>query len=318
MLTRRHTLAGLALLGAFASIGPAFAGDAPKEVKLGFQKGGPLQFLARRKGVIEARLKKEFGIESVKWVEFQFGPPMLEALGIGAIDIGPVGDTPPIFAQAAGANVVYAISTPAAQHGILVRKDSALKSIADLKGRKVAIPKGSSAHNFTVQALAANGLSFADIEAVYLTPADGSAAFASGKVDAWAIWDPYYALAEVKQNARALDGGEKVKLSNSFYLANTDFAKKYPKVLKAVLDEYAALSAWTGDHRKEFAEVTTEATGLPIEATTRAVDRAVIGFRPLSPDIVAQQQQIADTFLSFGLIPKAIVVKEAVWTPPQS
>ena len=167
---------------------------------------------------MEKRLK-EVGVDNVKWVEFQFGPPLLEALGAGAVDIGVVGDTPPIFAQAAKANLVYVASTPASASAILVPKDSPIRSVADLKGKKVAIAKGSSSHNLTIQALAKNGLSFGDIEPVYLAPADAVAAFSTGSVDAWTIWDPYFAIAENKHNARILVDTERSCPCEQFLLS---------------------------------------------------------------------------------------------------
>src|SRR5262249_52267837 len=140
----------------------------------------------------------------VKWSEFQFGPPMMEALGAGAIDFGEVGDMPPIFAQAAGQRFVYAARMPGSQHAMLVPEGSAIRTVADVKGKKVAVARGSSAHNVTVRLLEKAGLAFADIVPAYMPPADASAAFSRGSVDAWVVWDPYYALAERRQKARAI------------------------------------------------------------------------------------------------------------------
>jgi sulfonate transport system substrate-binding protein len=185
MFSRRLSLAGL--LGATLladGFGVAHA-EAPKEFRIGYQKSSSLLVVARQQKVFETRLK-ELGIEEVKWVEFQFGPPLLEALGAGAVDFGVTGDTPPILAQSAGAQVVYAASSPAVQNSILVPKDSPIASVADLKGKKVAFGKGSSSHNFTVQALKKAGLSYSDITPAFLAPADAVAAFTTGSVDAWA------------------------------------------------------------------------------------------------------------------------------------
>lgn len=140
-LRRRHAIPALAA-GASAWSRNAL----PKEVRIGYQKGSAVLVLARKQQVIETRLKA-LGIPGVKWVEFQFGPPMLEALGAGAIDLGSVGDTPPVFAQAGGSNLVYAAATPSAQHAVLVPKNSPIKVVAELEGRKVAFGKGSSARH---------------------------------------------------------------------------------------------------------------------------------------------------------------------------
>ncbi len=243
MFSRRILLSGL--LGAPLIMGalslPA-AAETPAEFRVGYQKGSAILVIAKQRQVFETRLK-EIGIQNVKWVEFQFGPPLLEALGAGAVDIGVVGDTPPIFAQAARSELVYVASAPASASAILVRKDSPIRRVEDLKGKKVAIAKGSSSHNLTVQALAKHGLSFKDITPVYLSPADAVAAFATGSVEAWTIWDPYFAIAETKHDARVLLSTDVPGLeSNSFYLANRGFAQKHPDVLKAALEELAGVS----------------------------------------------------------------------------
>lgn len=316
MLNKRRFLS--AVLGATALVasGPAFAAEnAPDEVRIGFQKAS-VSIVARQSGVIEKRLK-ELGVKNVKWVEFQFGPPLLEALGAGAIDFGAVGDTPPVFAQAAGARVVYAAVSPASKHAILVKNDSPIKSVADLKGKRVGIPKGSSAHNLTIQALAANGLKFTDIQPVYLSPSDGVAAFGRGSIDAFAVWDPFFALVELKQGGRPVTGLEKLPRTNAFYLANRDFAEKHPQQLQAALEEIGKITDWAGANRQAVAEASQKATGIDAEGNRRAIDRAEYSLRPLTDVEVKQQQKVADAFLELGLIPRQITISEAVWTPPQ-
>ncbi len=319
MVKRRFFLSGLmgaaVLAGAFSTLN-SHASEAPKEFRIGYQKGSAILVVAKQQQVFEKRLKA-LGIENVRWVEFQFGPPLLEALGAGAVDIGVVGDTPPIFAQAAGANLVYVASAPASASAILVPKASSIQAVADLKGKKVAIAKGSSSHNLTVQALAKHGLSFTDIEPVYLSPADAVAAFATGRVDAWTIWDPYFAIAESKHDARAIATSEEEGLgSNSFYLANKDFAQQHPDVLKAALEEVASVSRWAAQNRDRLAEISAEVTGVDLASQTVASKRYVVDIQPISDGVVASQQKIADTFLALGLIPKAINVREIVWSAP--
>lgn len=317
MVSRRVLLSGL--LGATlltAGLSSGVQAEPLKEFKVGYQKGSAILVIAKQREVFEKRLK-ELGVDNVKWVEFQFGPPLLEALGTGAVDIGVVGDTPPIFAQSAGANLVYVASAPASASAILVPKDSPIKTVADLKGKKVAIAKGSSSHNLTVQALAINRLSFTDIEPVYLAPADAVAAFATGSVEAWTIWDPYFAIAENKHNARILvDSGQKGLESNSFYLANKDFAGQHPDVLKAALDELSIITKWAADNRDQLAQISADATGVDLGSQTIASKRYVIDLQPISDEVVTKQQSIADTFHQLGLIPKAINVREIVWKAP--
>lgn len=314
--SRRPWLRGLLALAASAALGPTLAQALPKEVRIGWQKGSTILVLARKQQVIEARLKA-LGVESVKWVEFQFGPPMLEALGAGAIDLGPVGDTPPIFAQAGGANLVYAAATPSAQHAVLVPKGSPLQTLADLKGKKIAFGKGSSAHNVAVKVLALAGLGLKDVEPVYLAPADATAAFNGGNIDAWVVWDPYYAIAQQRYEARVLaDTSDKRLASSSYYMAHRDFAHKHPAVLAAVIDEVRKLTLKAGQNREALAQVAAEATGIDAKAWAQAFQRADFTVTPLSEAHIAQQQQLADTFQSLGIIPRKIQVSDIVWRAP--
>lgn len=320
MLKRRHFLSGLmgaALLTGALSLSNARAEDAPGEFRIGYQKSSSLLVVARQKQVFEQRLKS-LGVDSVRWVEFQFGPPLLEALGAGAIDFGVTGDTPPILAQSAGAGLVYAASSPAVQNAILVPKDSPVKSVADLKGKKVAFGKGSSSHNFTVQALKKGGLAYSDIVPAFLSPADAVAAFTTGSVDAWAVWDPYFAIAEIKHNARALVTTADGLDSNSFYLANKDFAERHPIVLKAAVEELSGVAKWASENCDELAKISAEATGIELAAQKAATDRYKIEVRPLSDEVIAQQQSIADTFYDLKLIPNAIKVRDIVWSAPSN
>jgi len=322
-LNRRHFAATLAatasplLWGAAPSArAQAPASGLPKEVRLGWQKGSAIQVLARKQGVIEQRLKA-LGVESVKWVEFQFGPPMLEALGAGAIDAGSVGDTPPIFAQAGGSNLVYAAATPSSPHAVLVPRNSPIKTLAELKGKKVAFGKGSSAHNVTIKALATVGLTLRDIEPVFLAPADATAAFNGGNIDAWTVWDPYYAIAEQRYGARVLaDTSDKRLTSSSYYMANRDFANKHPAVLAAVLDEIGKVTVKAGRNPEELAAVAAEASGIDAKIWVSVFGRSEFSLGPVGDVQIAQQQQLADTFQALGIIPRKITVTDIVWRNP--
>ena len=192
--------------------------DALKALRIGYQKTGVLL-------VVKARTQLERRFESqglaVRWVEFLSGPPLLEALNAGGVDYGYTGDTPPIFAQAARANIRYVGVIPARGYGqaIIVPDASPIKTVSDLKGKKVGVAKGSSAHNLLVTALESANIAWSDITPLYLAPADAASAFARGSIDAWSIWDPFYAIAELKQNARALPIDPKKTAQNSFFLA---------------------------------------------------------------------------------------------------
>jgi sulfonate transport system substrate-binding protein len=302
----------LLLWAAFAST-PRLAHAAPlKELRIGYQKTAILL-------VVKARRQLEQRFEpqaiAVRWVEFPYGPPLLEALNAGGIDYGYTGDAPPIFAQAARAAIRYVGVIPARGYGqaIIVPPDSAVRELTDLKGRKVAVAKGSSAHNLLISALESANLSWSDVTPVYLAPADAASAFARGAVDAWSIWDPFYAIAELKQNARTLSIDPKAAIQNSFFLANRDFLAAHADVVAAINEEIAASTIWASQHRDETAQLFAEASGVDIAAQKRSVDRAEFTFGPVTDKVVAEQQAVADRFQRLGLIPTPIVVRDIVW-----
>ena len=183
-LTRRTLAVGAAALVVPSLAMPSIARAATR-VRIGYQKNGALVILRQQRRLDPLGLVPE-------WVEFTSGPPMLEALNAGAVDFGATGDMPPIFAQAAGAELLYVGAQPLAGQNaaILVRADGPVRTLADLKGRKFAFTKGSSAHYVALRALERAGLTTADIQHVNLQPADAGAAFRTGAVDAWSIWDP--------------------------------------------------------------------------------------------------------------------------------
>jgi sulfonate transport system substrate-binding protein len=286
------------------------------EIRIGYQKDGVL-VIARQ----QATLAKHFAPQgiAVKWVEFSSGPPMLEAMNVGSIDYGAVGDSPPVFAQSAGAAIVYAAGQPVTNgQGILVRSNSPIRTIADLKGKRVGFTKGSSAHNIVVQTLEKAGLSYADITPVYLTPPDAGPAFANGSIDAWSIWDPYFAIGEIKQNGRILVNASEITKTNSFYIANRDFARNHGPILQQIIDVTSATASWAEAHREEVARSLSAITGIPLDIQTVAADRSSFAVGPITDDIVATQQGVADRFFKLGLIPKPVVVRDAVWKPVQT
>jgi sulfonate transport system substrate-binding protein len=292
------------------------AQDILKEIRIGYQKNGVL-VIARQQATLETHFAPQ-GI-SVKWVEFSSGPPMMEAMNVGSIDYGAVGDSPPVFAQSAGAAIVYAAGEPIANgQGILVPNNSPIRSIADLKGKRVGFTKGSSAHNIVVQTLEKANLSYADITPVYLTPPDAGPAFANGSIDAWSIWDPYFAIGETKQNGRILVNASEITKTNSFYIANRDFAKSHGPVLQEIIDVTASTAKWAEAHRDEVAKSLSAVTGIPLDIQTVAANRSSFGVGPVTEDIIVTQQGVADRFFKLGLIPRPVVVRDAVWKPVQS
>jgi aliphatic sulfonates family ABC transporter substrate-binding protein len=297
---------------AAALVGPAFAAEPLKELRIGYQKIGALLIVKAQK-VLEKRFEPQ-GV-SVRWVEFNFGPPLLEALAAGAIDYGYTGDAPPIFAQAAHANLFYAATIPTRGYGqaIVVPADSPIQDIAGLAGKKVAVAKASSAHNLLIAALESAKVPWTAITPVYLAPPDAASAFARGAVDAWSIWDPFFAIAELKQKARALPLDRKVSAQNSFFLVNAGFAAKHPDVVATINGAIATATTWADQHRDQVAAIFSEASGVDLAAENRSVERAEFTFGPLNDDVLAQQQAVADRFQKLGLIPAPIHVRDIVW-----
>ncbi len=307
----RYTLT--ALVVATLSFSTAHAQAEP--LRIGYQKYGTLVQL-KAHGTLEQRLASQ-DIQ-VQWTEFPGGPQLLEALNVGAIDFGTTGEAPPVFAQAAGADLLYVAHEPPAplSEAILVRQDSPIRSVAELKGQKVALNKGSNVHFLLVRALEEAGLTIRDITPVYLTPADGRAAFESGQVAAWAIWDPFQAAAEQQLHARILRDGRNLVANHQFYLAARPYAQQHPQVLNALIEEIRHTGEWITGHLDEATAQVAPLLGLPVPITRIAVQRQSYGAQPLSPEVIAAQQKIADTFSELRLIPKPLSIRERVWSPP--
>jgi NitT/TauT family transport system substrate-binding protein/sulfonate transport system substrate-binding protein len=308
MIARRTLLAGVPALVAArrATAAPA------KVLRVGTQKGAALLMAERQRRGLETLLAP-LGIE-VRWTEFQFGPPLLEAMRIGGVDLGLVGDTPPIFAQAARSDLLYVAVVPSGASAILLPAGSSLQTLRDLKGKRVAFARGSSAHNLTIAALEKAGLTFGDIQASGLAPADAAAAFEKGAIDAWTIWDPFYALYETRPGVRVLAESTGIAPQNSFVIASRSFVETNPDTTAKVLDELANVSDWALAHRPEVARLVTDATSVPYEATARAMQRAPFRMLPISAASIQSQQDIADRFHRLGVIPNKIAVAGQVWT----
>jgi len=298
------------VLGAFGNASRGAASEM-KEIRIGYQKAGISTVLKQRQS-LEAVFKPQ-GI-AIQWNEFAFGPPILEGINTGNLDFGFTGDTPPIFAQAAAANLVYAATLP--NHyaeGIVVQDASPIKSLADLKGKKIGVGKASSAHATLLYALEKAGLAYSDIEPVYLAPADALAAFARGSIDAWSIWDPYLSIVQ-NGKVRVLAYASDVRQPNSFFLANKAFASNNPALLSKLLDAIAVDVRWAGEHHEEAAQAIHDASGIDLQAIRHTIDRSNFVVRPTTNADAASQQKTADLFLKIGLLPKPIKVSDIVWT----
>lgn len=312
-LRRRQVLLTAAAAWGLAFSLPAWAAD-PPQLRIGFQKSAVNLVILKQQGALERR----FPNTRVQWIEFPAGPQLLEALSVGSLEFGLTGDSPPVFAQAAGKDLRYVGAEPSKPRSsaILVKPESALRTLADLKGRKIALQKGSSSHYLLVRAVAKAGLQWSDITPVYLPPSDARAAFERGSVDAWAIWDPYYAATEVDIAPRVLTDGVGLSGNNSFYLASTAFTRDHPQALAALLEELTRADAYVQSRRKEAAQLVSDFSGLGLATVHRFIERRPPSpVAPLTPAIAADQQRVADAFVQLGLIPKPVTVAEIVWQP---
>ncbi|CAM2919873.1 MULTISPECIES: sulfonate ABC transporter substrate-binding protein [Methylobacterium] len=310
---RRFLSAGLGLAAA-GVLRPARA--AGGTVRVGYQKYGSLVLLKAR-GTLETALKP-LGY-AVAWSEFPSGPPLMEALNARAIDFGTAGEAPPIFAQAASPELRYVATEPPAPRGeaILVPKDSPVRSVADLRGRTLALNKGSNVHFLVVRALEQAGLPYDAVKFAFLAPADANAAFVRGSVDAWAIWDPYLAAAERATDARVLADGRGIAPNREFYLSRRGFTEASPEIISAVLTAIGAIDTWAEGHAETVAAELAPSVGIPAPVLKIALERQSYGAAPLDATAIADQQRVADAFHGLGLLPKPIRVADAVWTQPE-
>lgn len=289
-------------------------------LRIGYQKGGSLNLL-RLQGNLEKRLAKQ-GV-TVQWLNFPAGPQLMEGLGANSIDIGSTGDIPPIFAQEAGVPMVYVANMPSSRsdgegQAIIVPSNSPIHSVNDLKGKKVAFQKGSSAHYFIVQALNEAGLKYSDIQPTFLSPPDAQTAFSTGSIDAWAIWDPFLSIAETHTAARIIRDSAGLPTSGGFYLATRTFAVQHPELVKILLEEAKASGDWAQTHPHAAAVILAPNVGLDVATLEKIIHNGyTTSYLPINAPVIALQQKEADTFYEIGILPKAIVIKDDTLTPAQ-
>jgi len=315
---RHHLTRGLAVLGAvIAFTAGASAADDLKKIRLGHQKSSTLVTVLKVNGELEKGLNK-LGY-TVEWSEFPSGLPLLEALNVGAVDLsGDVADTVPVFAQAAGAKLTYVATeapSPKAQ-ALLVKQDSPIKTIADLKGKKVAVTKAAGVHYLLIKQLASAGLKLSDIEPAFLTPADGRAAFEKGAVDAWIVWDPFVSAAISQANARILADSTGFADYARFYLASSKFAAEHPDVVRHVFQKLQETGKWVKANPEEAAKILAPVWGLTPEVVITANGNRSYDVRAVQTENLGEVQKIADAFFGEGALPKNITATDAqIWSP---
>lgn len=295
----------------------------PTVIHIGYQKFNTLNLLKAR-GTLEKRLAPS-GVK-VEWHQFAAGPQLFEALNAGSLDFGHAADAPSAFAQAAGVPFVLVAAEPPYSKGqaLLVPKGSSVKTVADLRGKTVAVGKGWNVQYLLARALEEAGLKLADVKPVYFkSAADSCAAFESGTIDAIGLWDPFYAAVEASAGAPGvLRDGAGLTPNYTFLVAHRDFAAKRPELVRAILEELKPVDDWANANPDEVATLLAPQLGLDVTTLRLATGRREYGVRPVDAAIIADQQRLADTFLRLGEIPRAVRVPEAVvvdapwWTAP--
>ncbi|MGW3123966.1 ABC transporter substrate-binding protein [Streptomyces sp. NPDC001107] len=313
----RRRLVPAALLLPFALLLTACGGNSSASTGTGTDGKGSLTLnVGDQKGGSEAILRAAGELKNldykIKWSTFTSGPPLLEAVNAKAVDIGGVGNTPPVFAAGAGSKITVVAAFHGTSKGdaILVPNDSKLTDPKQLKGKSVAVAQGSSANYQLVASLKAAGLSLSDIKVKYLQPADALAAFTSGKVDAWAVWDPYTSQILQGKQGRVLTTGEGITNGLTFQVAAPSALqdKKKAAAIKDYLERLRRATAWVYGHQEEWAKVWAKDTGLPYEVALASVRRTNSTRISVAVDkpLIASEQQIADAFTDLKLIPKKV------------
>jgi sulfonate transport system substrate-binding protein len=288
------------------------AGDSStlETVTVGYQKADPID-ISKTRGELAKKMKKK-GYKVV-FKQFQDGTALMTALKSGDIDYARLGDTPGIINQAAGTDIVYVAAGAAKSEGsgIVIPENSTIKSMQDLKGKKVAYTKGTSSQYLLLNALKQAGMSATDITWVNLDSSAASVAFAKGKVDAWATWDPMTATAEVKQNATLLvNGSNGVSNNRDFILSTKEYAESNTDVSKLLVDYIEDDMEWANQNESELVDMLSDSLNLSKKIIKKMVERRTYSMGSMTDAIVAEQQKIADLFYEEGVISKKIKVSD--------
>ena len=288
-----------------------------KVLHMGYQQAGDLIRVTK---VLEKRLEP-LGIK-VEWAQFVQGPQLMEAMNVGKIDLGSVGETPPIFAQAAGAQIVYVVGSRRTENtgkgsAIVVPENSSIKSVKDIKGQKVVFQKASAGHYFILRALEDAGLKYSDIKVASIPNVEASAAFLQGKIPIWVTGDPHLAIAQKAGKVRVIKTAQGLNSPGGYYIGAKQFAIDNPELLQIVIEEIDKIQRWAEAHPKETANLILPYQKLSADVMDLVISRRSYGLRGISPDLIKEQQRVADYFYKNGLLPKPLNVQEAMLTPEQ-
>jgi sulfonate transport system substrate-binding protein len=293
----RRSLIAVLTAVLLAGCGASSDGDDPAVLKVGSQRGGTKAILVASGALVGTPYK-------IEWSEFPAAQPLLEAVGAGAVDLGEAGDAPFLFAYASGAKIkaVQAGKSGGSSTALLVRKDSPIRALADLRGKKVATGRGSIGHYLLLRLLEEAGLKPTDVQVVFLNPGDAKAAFTSGAIDGWVTWGSYVALAKLHDDATVLADGEG-RLSGYGFEAASDaaIASKRPQV-EDFLRRLAKARRWAGEHPQEFAAALSKETGLQPDVALYTVQNYRIAPTEIDDTAVAEAKAVLGRFQAAGAV----------------
>lgn len=315
-------LCALLLLGGCSKGATAAEGKATERKERVFRLVRPKQLTSlavlEKRGSLEQALAP-LGV-SVKWLEFAAGPQQIEALNAGELDLASTAESPPVFAQAADGPIVYlAAQAPSGRAtSCLVTPGSGIKTVADLKGKKIAFQKASIGHYLLIRALAREGLSISDVQPVFLPPPDAQAAFTQNSVDAWLIWEPFGTRAVQNGTGRVLfDGGGGLRDTGNFYTTSRSFHQHSADVLKIFLAELQRADAWSSSHPQEMAELLAPDLLIDVPTLLEMHKKYEFAALPITAAIIEKQQSVADLYFGLGYLPKKVDVKPGFLSPEQ-
>lgn len=281
-------------------------------ITIGYQKGNTLNILKEHGNLDKALNEAGYNIE---WKVFTTGTVLLEALNTNNIDFGHASDGNAVFMQAGGHPLNYVASEAPYPEGValVVKEESDITSIEDLKGKTIGVTKGGNQHYLLLVALEQAGLSLDDVEIkFYKDAAEGLAAFTKDEFDVYGTWDPYLAIVESKVDTRTIVNGSDLTENRTFYFATEQLLADKPDVVTTILEELQNADTWANENKTEVAEILSAELGLEVEPLQKANDRRTFGVQKIGDEIIASQQQLADTFFEAQLLENDIRIEEAV------
>lgn len=280
-------------------------------IRIGYQRGNTLNILKEHGNLDEALSKEGYKIE---WKVFPTGTVLLEALNTNNIDFGHASDGNAVFMQAGGHPLHYVASEAPYPNGValVVKADSDIKTVEDLKGKTIGVTKGGNQHYLLLVALEKAGISLDEVEIrFYKDAAEGLSAFTTDQFDVYGTWDPYLAIVENKVETRTIVNGSDLTENRTFYFASEEFLAEKSDVIKVILEELQNSNQWANENKTEVSEILSAELGLEIEPIQQANDRRTFGVEKIDEAIITSQQQLADTFFEAGLLETEVSVEEA-------